>query len=1238
MRAIAKVVLLSITLWIVISSHGHAQSVIQTDAVGVTSYELQSQKRVGRFDFEYTYNVTFTNTGETLAGVQGLVISNNPSVTLLTGQADIGDMAASSQVTATIGIQHSRRARFSQSNLEWTFTAEVANQAPTITLIGDNPLFIQVGEQYTDPGANGLDAEDGVLPVEIDDSAVNTADAGEYLVSFNVTDSNGLAAETVFRTVIVEQSEVQVTNRILIHKVGKGELIAAQPEKITCFDNNICEVFLSQGESIDLEAIAESGFTFDGYRSCEQSSGNMCTLTYDSGKAVIASFVQELVLEDNVIQLNEQQIALLQNYTQGTNELVFSSFVDSTGFDVGNILVADYYTNFPNDIVVFAERIVDIKIDTDGTLRLRVVPATLDDVVKVGSFTQADIEARIGGAAAPSVQSLVAVMPSGERIPMTRQKSASIESSNPNNIRVLDEAVYTVTVFDNNTLDENDDIVIVFTLTVDGAPFLGLGFDRFSINEVIFTYEVELDVNVAFIAKAGFNIDSFEKPEYFSLDLPCYPVSLGICLFPVFKFNPTASFDIGTALSASGTLNLIGTGGIHYLDGKTTPIFNLEPSMSSNLEPLSGIKARVQGGLKATFATFLNGIVGPEIGVEPYVALNSDITLSPTCPVNVYSEVGLKATAGGRINFINVGFEITLAEWKKLFELDEACTVPTQPGKPNIVTLVNNGTNIRLSWEDFDNSFTDVTYSVFRTTDSSRTLLNDGLLGSSYIDPIVFSSLEYCYIVVATNSAGLSAESREKCAAFVGGNFIPPTMPSNFAVDTQDNVTFRFSWDPSTDDIDDSASISYSLFESDINTGQIYFLQNTQDTSISIVPNRNAQSCYFVVAIDSDANSSGATDAICIDSNSPGPGGIDPPTEFETIELDARIDGNLDNVTSIAWYQFELPDDGTIRITRAPRGAPFDMTIYAENTDGSLTQLNKFRETDSGGVFRTIDVASGRGPGKYYIKFDESASQSVYRFRVGFLGVSVPNDPEPNNTVNDAANLALEESMTGRIGYTSLDVRDDTDWFKFELPDDGTIRITRAPRGSPFDMTIYAENSDGSLMELSKFRETDSGGVFRPIDVATGRGPGTYYIKLDNSDSQSIYRFRLSLLGASVPSDPEPNNTVNNAVNLALEESMTGRLGYTSLDVRDDTDWFKFELPDDGTIRVTRAPGGADFDMTIYAENTDGSLMELSKFRETDSGGVFRPIDVATGRGPGTYYIKFDQSASQSFYRFRVSL
>lgn len=1019
MRVIAKVVLLSITLWIVMSSH--AQSVIQNDAIEVTSYELQSQKRVGRFDFEYTYNVTFTNTGETLAGVQGLVISNNPSVTLISGQVDIGDMAANAQFTATIGIQHSRRARFLQSDLEWTFSAEVANQAPTITLVGDNPLFIQVGEQYTDLGANAVDLEDGALSVVIDDSNVDTSEIGEYFVSFNAVDSQGASAETVFRTVFVEQAPIQTTRKIVVHKVGQGQIISSLPNRVSCFDNNICEVLISQGESIDLEAIPDADFSFDGFRSCELTSGDICTLTYDSGRSVIASFVQELVLEDNVVQLNEQQIGFLQNYTQGTNELVFSSFVDSTGFEVGNILVADDYTDFPNDIVVFAERIVDIQTDADGTLRLRVVPATLDDVIKVGSFTQAEIEARIGNST-PSIQSITAVMPSGERLVMTNQQTCLAEPSNIGDNGVLNKAKFTITVFDNNTPEPNDDVCMVLTITLDGSPFLSLGFERFAINEVIFTYNVELEAKVEFIVNVGLKIDEIDAPDFFVANFPCYPATLGICLLPIFTFNPTASFDIGTAITADGTFILNGKGGIHYLDGVTRGIFDIEPGVRSDVGNFSGINARVQGGLEAKFATLLNAFVGPEIGLSSYVALNSDINLSPTCPVNFYTEVGLKATAGGRINFIDIGFEITLAEWKKLFELDEACTSQTPPGRPNIVTLSNNGTNIRLDWEDNDNVFNDRTYSVFRTTPSSRTLVDDGLSANFYIDPIISSSLEYCYIVVVTNTAGLSAESPEECVSFIPPDNTPPSTPFNLQVTSQDSITFTLSWDAS---FDASTSVSYSLYETNLGTGEIFYISNTSETQIDVTPNRTGETCYFIIASDNDGNLSSSSEIKCVDALlEPIP---EPAREIFSDNFDRPDSTDIGNgwTKLIGGSGIELVD-GAVRVNvisedNLPPSGIYRFVDYVGDITlkGKIFETNGFRGL-SNRYLAAIGILGGGTPSSgYHVVFTRSDrnfnNSEVQLFDSGTLVQRVPSSFQFGSDITFEVTFREDGAVSGIV-------------------------------------------------------------------------------------------------------------------------------------------------------------------------------------------------------------------------------
>ena len=78
--------------------------------------------------------------------------------------------------------------------------------APVITLTGDNPLVIAVGEAYTEQGATASDNRDGNLTasIVINASAVDSSAPGTYEVTYNISDAAGNAATTVTRTVIYE--------------------------------------------------------------------------------------------------------------------------------------------------------------------------------------------------------------------------------------------------------------------------------------------------------------------------------------------------------------------------------------------------------------------------------------------------------------------------------------------------------------------------------------------------------------------------------------------------------------------------------------------------------------------------------------------------------------------------------------------------------------------------------------------------------------------------------------------------------------------------------------------------------------------------------------------------------------------------------------------------------------------------------------------------------------------------
>lgn len=83
-------------------------------------------------------------------------------------------------------------------------------EAPVITLLGDNPLVIEVGDDYEEPGATAEDNVDGDLTDQIEiHKNLNTGKPGEYEVVYSVTDAAGNEAQAVR---LVKVVEVEVTD------------------------------------------------------------------------------------------------------------------------------------------------------------------------------------------------------------------------------------------------------------------------------------------------------------------------------------------------------------------------------------------------------------------------------------------------------------------------------------------------------------------------------------------------------------------------------------------------------------------------------------------------------------------------------------------------------------------------------------------------------------------------------------------------------------------------------------------------------------------------------------------------------------------------------------------------------------------------------------------------------------------------------------------------------------------
>ena len=83
-------------------------------------------------------------------------------------------------------------------------TVNIDHEKPVITILGDNPISIEVGSGYVDAGATATDNVDGDLTSRIITiSNVNTNIPGVYTVNYMVLDNTGNMSLPTIRIVEV---------------------------------------------------------------------------------------------------------------------------------------------------------------------------------------------------------------------------------------------------------------------------------------------------------------------------------------------------------------------------------------------------------------------------------------------------------------------------------------------------------------------------------------------------------------------------------------------------------------------------------------------------------------------------------------------------------------------------------------------------------------------------------------------------------------------------------------------------------------------------------------------------------------------------------------------------------------------------------------------------------------------------------------------------------------------------
>ena len=90
-------------------------------------------------------------------------------------------------------------------SVAYQWTAVANGYSPVLTLVGANPLIVEIGDPVTNPGATGFDAEDGDITANIEFIQIPANDDPniDYLQTYSLTDTDG-NSDSVTRSVIVD--------------------------------------------------------------------------------------------------------------------------------------------------------------------------------------------------------------------------------------------------------------------------------------------------------------------------------------------------------------------------------------------------------------------------------------------------------------------------------------------------------------------------------------------------------------------------------------------------------------------------------------------------------------------------------------------------------------------------------------------------------------------------------------------------------------------------------------------------------------------------------------------------------------------------------------------------------------------------------------------------------------------------------------------------------------------------
>lgn len=318
-----------------------------------------------------------------------------------------------------------------------------------------------------------------------------------------------------------------------------------------------------------------------------------------------------------------------------------------------------------------------------------------------------------------------------------------------------------------------------------------------------------------------------------------------------------------------------------------------------------------------------------------------------------------------------------------------------------------------------------------------------------------------------------------------------------------------------------------------------------------------------------------------------------------SVGLNSSIGGQIEAGGDQDYFRIQVPAGGTLTVS----------TSGTTDTFGNLrdSQCISFAADDDRGAGFNFLIVQAVNPGTYYVSVRHYSSLGTgsYTLNVQFTADSSGDDH--GDSCSTATALEANGSLEGRI-----DAGGDNDFFRIDIPSTGTLTL----------FTTGNTDTFGSLRNslCSALTSDDDSGSGLNFYIRRTIAAGTYYVSVRHYSSVGTGHYTLVSQFESGQAGDQ-GNTCSTATAVGLDSSTNG-----SIDFDGDFDFFRLEIPSEGTLTATTS-GSTDTFGNLY----DAACIVL---QSDDDSGVDLNFRIRRSVQAGTYFVSvrhFDPSGRGTY-------